>query len=63
MNDINIEVVKISESLKANKLSLNIAKSKCMVFHHPLKKIPTLLLVRVVRVAVVITPRKASYIR
>ena len=32
-----------SEWLKANKLPLNVAKSKCMVFHHPLKKIPTLL--------------------
>ena len=44
MNDINIELAKISEWLKANKLSLNVAKSKCMFFHHPLKKILTLLL-------------------
>ena len=43
MNDINIELVKISEWLKANKLSLNVATSKCMVFLHPLIKIPTLL--------------------
>ena len=34
----------MSEWLKVKKLSLNVVKSKCMVFHHPLKKIPTLLL-------------------
>ena len=42
MNDINIELVKISEWLKANKLSLNVAKYKCMVFHHPMNVLLTL---------------------
>jgi len=35
---INLELNKISEWLKANKLSLNVSKSKCMVFHKKNKK-------------------------
>ena len=30
---INIELSKVSQWLAANKLSLNVAQSKCMVFH------------------------------
>jgi hypothetical protein len=39
INDkINIEINHISEWLSSNKLSLNIGKSKFMIFHHPNKK-------------------------
>ena len=43
-NIINLELDKISEWLKLNRLSLNIAKSKFVMFHMPQKKIPDLLL-------------------
>ena len=43
-NIINLELDKISEWLKLNRLSLNIAKSKSVIFHMPIKKIPDLLL-------------------
>ena len=38
-NNISSELNKISEWLKINKLSLNIKKTKFMVFHTPQKKI------------------------
>ena len=41
---INLELDKISEWHKLNRLSLNIAKSKFVMFHMPQKKIPDLLL-------------------
>ena len=41
---INLELDKISEWLKLNRLSLNIAKSKFAMFHMPQKKIADLLL-------------------
>ena len=37
-NNINHELSKVNEWLKANKLSLNINKSKLMLFHHVNKK-------------------------
>ena len=42
--DINKELSKLSISLKLNKLSPNVSKSKFMIFHHPRKKntIPSL---------------------
>ena len=43
-NIINLELDKISEWLKLNMLSLNIVKSKFVMFHMPQKKIPDLLL-------------------
>ena len=43
MNDIlNDELVKINNWLKVNKLSLNVAKTKAMLFHMPQKQIPNL---------------------
>ena len=39
---LNNELQKISEWLKTNKLSLNVNKSKYMIFHMPQKKIPML---------------------
>ena len=36
--DINKELSKLSIWLKLNKLSLNVSKSKFMIFHHPRKK-------------------------
>ena len=39
---LNNELQKISEWLKTNKLSLNVNKSKYMIFHMPQKKIPIL---------------------
>ena len=39
MNDINIELIKISEWLKANKLPLNVAKSKRMFFSPSIEKV------------------------
>ena len=37
--DINKELSKLSIWLKLNELSLNVSKSKFMIFYHPLKKI------------------------
>ena len=36
---INTELTKVSEWLAANKLSLNVKKTKCMVFHTPQRKV------------------------
>ena len=36
---INTELTKISDWLSVNKLSVNVAKSKCIIFHHKKKKI------------------------
>ncbi len=36
---INLELACINDWLKCNKLSLNITKSKCMIFHTPQKKV------------------------
>ena len=36
---INTELTKVSEWLAANKLSLNVKKTKCMVFHTPRRKV------------------------
>ena len=36
---INTELTKVSEWLAANKLSLNVKKTKCMVFHRPQRKV------------------------
>ena len=41
VDNINIELSKISDWLSVNKLSLNIKKTKFMVFHHRNKKIPS----------------------
>ncbi len=38
-NKINIELDLINDWLKCNKLSLNIGKSKYMIFHNPQKKV------------------------
>ena len=38
-NNLSIELDKISEWLKVNKLSLNIDKTKSMVFHNPQRKV------------------------
>ena len=38
-NNVNKELNKISNWLKANKLSLNVKKTKFMIFHLPQKKI------------------------
>ena len=40
ITDVNTELSKIQEWLTVNKLSLNISKTKYMVFHHPNKKLP-----------------------
>ena len=37
-DDINAELIKITDWLNANKLSLNVTKTKFMVFHQPRKK-------------------------
>ena len=37
-NNVNVELDKISNMLKANKLSLNVKKTKFMIFHMPQKK-------------------------
>ena len=43
INDIlNDELVKLNNWLKVNKLSLNVAKTKAMLFHMPEKQIPNL---------------------
>jgi len=42
--NINTELEKINEWLKVNKLSLNVNKTKFMIFHTPQKRVPTLLL-------------------
>jgi hypothetical protein len=38
-NNLNNELINVSEWLKLNKLSLNINKTKCMLFHHANKVI------------------------
>ncbi len=40
--NINQELNKVSDWLKVNKLSLNVSKTKCMVFHTPQKQIANL---------------------
>ena len=37
-DDINFELTKITEWLNANRLSLNVTKTKFMIFHQPRKK-------------------------
>ena len=37
---LNTELAKIYDWLAVNKLSLNVSKTKFMIFHHPTKKIP-----------------------
>ena len=36
---VNTELIKVSNWLKANKLTLNVSKSSCMIFHPPQKQI------------------------
>ena len=40
LNKLNDELTKIYDWLAVNKLSLNVSKTKYMIFHHPLKVIP-----------------------
>ncbi len=44
-NLINTELAQVSDWLKCNMLSLNVKKSKYMIFHKPQKKIPSLKLI------------------
>ncbi len=43
-NIINNEFANISDWLKLNKLSLNIKKTKYMIFHTPMKRVPSFVL-------------------
>ena len=42
LTKINIELTLVSTWLKANRLSINVDKSKYMIFHTPKKRVPTL---------------------
>ena len=42
-NNVNNELSEIQEWLVINKLSLNVRKTKCMVFHHPRRKIENMI--------------------
>ena len=40
VNTVNTELVKVSQWIKANKLTLNVTKSKYMIFSNSLEKLP-----------------------
>ena len=52
VENINSELSKISDWLSVNKLSLNVKKTKYMVFHHRNKKIPAVINLRINSIAI-----------